>query len=116
MAQLTKEQILSADDLARKKLEIPEWGGHIWIAVMSGTARDRFETSVIGKNGVANTLNIRAKLAAATITDENGELLFNESEIIKLGRKSASALDLIYEESQKINRLTDDDVEELAKN
>jgi len=116
MAELTKEDILNADDLTRKKLNVPEWGGYVWIAVMSGTARDRFETSVIGKNGEANTLNIRAKLAAASLVDESGELLFSEKEIIKLGKKSAAALDLIYEESQKLNRLTDSDVEDLAKN
>lgn len=113
---LNKEQILNADDVKREEIQIPEWNGSVFIAVMSGTARDRFESSIIGKNGGANTSNIRAKLAAATIVDEEGVLMFSEKDITALGKKSAAALDRIYEASQKLNRLTDGDVDELAKN
>lgn len=116
MAILTKDQILKADDVKRQEVDIPEWGGSVFIAVLSGTARDRFETSIVGKNGGVNMANIRAKLAAVTVVDENGDLLFDQKDLIKLGRKSGAALDRIYEASQKLNRITDSDVEELAKN
>ena len=42
--------------------------------------------------------------------------MFSEKDITALGKKSAAALDRIYEASQKLNRLTDGDVDELAKN
>lgn len=116
MAILSKEQILNADDSANITVEVPEWGGEVIVAVMSGFARDRFESSVVGKTGGMNTQNIRAKLAAATIVDEKGELLFDEKDVVKLGKKSSAALDRVFEASQKLNRISDDDVEELSKN
>lgn len=113
---LTKDEILNASDKKSVRVSVPEWGGQVTIATMSGFARDRFEASIVGKNGGVNTINIRAKLAAATIVDENGDLLFKEEDVIKLGNKSAAALERVFAASQKLNRITSDDVEQLAKN
>ncbi len=116
MSLLTKEQILNAQDLSFELLDIPEWGGQVKVQVMSGFARDRFESSVMGKGGGVNLSNIRAKLAAATIVDDKGDTMFNEEDIVKLGKKSAAALDRVMTVAQKINRISDKDVEQLAKN
>ncbi len=117
MALLTKDQILGKKDLKTTELDVPEWGGGtVRISTMSGRARDRFEKSILSKNGELNHDNIRAKLLIACLVDENGELLFTEKDIIKLGNKSGAALERIFAKAQKQNRLSDDDVEELAKN
>lgn len=116
MTLLKKEQILAAKDSRYRDIEVPEWGGTVRIQSMSGFARDRFEASIIGNNGGTNTTNIRAKLAAATIIDENGELLFTEADIAKLGKKSCAALDRIFEAAQELNKFSDKDIEDLAKN
>ncbi len=113
---LTKQDILNADDTKTTVVDVQEWGGQVIIGVMSGFARDRFEASIIGKNGGTNAGNIRAKLAASTLQDEEGNLLFTEKDITALGKKSAAALDRIFEAAQKLNRIGDEDVEELAKN
>lgn len=116
MTILTKAEILKQDDVKTKKIKVPEWGGEVIISTMSGFARDRFETSVIGKNGGMNTTNIRAKLVAACLVDEKNNLLFTEDDIVKLGKKSCTALDRIFDEAQKLNNIGDKEVEELAKN
>lgn len=116
MAILTRDEILSHSDLKIELIEVPEWGGQVRVATMSGFARDRFEASITGKNGGVNTQNIRAKLAAATIVDESGIPLFDENDIVKLGKKSCAALDRIFAVAQKLNLITDKDVEGLAKN
>tara|TARA_A100000171_G_C2140369_1_gene154927 strand:- start:1042 stop:1392 length:351 start_codon:yes stop_codon:yes gene_type:complete len=116
MALLTKEQILDADDRKTDIVEVPEWGGEVCIATMSGFARDRFEASIVGKSGGMNMQNIRAKLVAATVVDEEGALLFSEAEVNKLGQKSCAALDRVFSASQKLNAIADNDIEELAKN
>jgi len=115
MAILDKNDILKAKDVETKTIEIPEWGGEVIISTMSGFARDRFEASVIGKNGGMNTANIRAKLVAACLVDEKGSLLFTEEDVHKLGKKSCAALDKIFEEAQKLNRLGEKEIEQLAK-
>lgn len=116
MALLTKAQIFAQDDLTSVILDIPSWGGEVRVGTMSGFARDRFEAGILGKNGGLNTQNIRAKLAAATIIDEDGKLVFDEADIIKLGNKSCAALDLVFEAALKLNKLSNKDVEGLAKN
>ena len=116
MTLLTKDQILKQDDLKSEIVAVPEWGGDVRVCTMSGFARDRFEAGITGKNGGMNMQNIRAKLAAATITDEEGKLLFDEGDIIKLGNKSCAALDRVFAAAQRLNLITNDDVEVLAKN
>lgn len=113
---LTKEQILNAEDTKSVIVHVPEWGGDVIVGTMTAQARDAFETSVTGKNGGTNMTNIRAKLAAATIVDENGDLLFQEKDVAKLGKKSAAALERIFSASQKLNLISEDDVDQLAKN
>jgi len=113
---LTKEQILKQDDRKSEIVNVPEWGGEVRVCTMSGFARDRFEAGITGKNGGSNMANIRAKLAAATIVDEAGNLLFDEADIVKLGNKSCAALDRVFAASQRLNLISNSDVDELAKN
>lgn len=113
---LKKEDILSKDDSTFKDVNVPEWGGTVRIATMSGFARDRFEASVLGKNGGVNHVNIRAKLVASCLVDEKGVLLFNEKDIVALGKKSAKALDMIFAKAQSLNGIGDTEIDELAKN
>lgn len=116
MTLLTKEQILQQDDLKSEIVNVPEWGGEVRVCTMSGFARDRFESSITSKTGVMDMKNVRAKLAAATIVDENGNLLFDENDITKLGNKSCAALDRVFAAAQRLNLITNADVENLAKN
>lgn len=124
MALLNKEQILSAKDQETIVLDIPEWNdqvaegevAQVMIARMSGDAKDRWESSCVGKNGGPNFANLRAKLVAAVLVDEKGNLMFDEKDVIKLGKKSAKALDRIIEAAEKLNKVSNKDYEELAKN
>ena len=115
MVLLNKEQILAADDSKTSVISVPEWGGDVKITTMSGFARDRFEASCMGKSG-ANLQNIRARLVAACIVDESNNLLFDEKDIQKLGKKSSKALDRVFDAAQKLNGVGDSDIEDLAKN
>jgi hypothetical protein len=118
MALLSKDAILSADDLPTEDVEVPEWGGSVRVKALAGKDRDAFEASMQqqrGKEYVRNMANVRAKLVAKTVVDENGERMFAENEINALGQKSAAALDRIFEVAAKLSRLSDDDIEELGK-
>lgn len=112
---LTKDQILAADDLGLKELKVPEWGGSVFIRVMTVGERDSYENEwIINKNkGVEN---FRSKFLQRVLCDENGKLIFESSEIESLASKSARVIARIWEAAMKHNALTDGDVEELAKN
>ncbi len=117
---LSKQQILDAADTKTERVHVPEWAtdgdDEVLIQTMTGYARDAFESSITGKNGGVNTTNIRAKLVAACLVDDDGELMFAEKDVAKLGKKSAAALERVFAAAQKLNRISDGDVEELAKN
>lgn len=115
-----KDQILSADDSIKEPVDIPEWGSlKLFVRVLSGEERDDFEASMVqqrGKNTVQNLRNVRAKLAVRCLCDETGARIFEDADATALGKKSGSALQLVFEKARKLNRLTNEDVEELAGN
>jgi hypothetical protein len=116
---LTKAQILAADDLPRKQVDVPEWGGSVFVRTMSGTERDAWEMSLVEfREGqrIEHLENVRAKLVAFTAIDESGARLFTDSDVLALGRKSAKALDRVYEAAQELNRLDRRSIEGDLKN
>jgi len=113
---LTKEQILNSDDLKKELVEFPEWGGEAFVRTLTGTERDLFESKIVGKNGGVNMENLRARLVSLTLVNEEGDRIFTDDDVKELGRKSSSALSRAFNAAQKLNKITDDDVEELVKN
>jgi hypothetical protein len=117
MAALTREQILGAKDIQTEIVKVPEWGGEVLIGAMSGTARDTWEQSLIGaKRGEVRMENMRARLLVACAVDEKGERLFKEDDALALGRKSSVALDRCIRIIQRLNGLTDTDLEAAKGN
>jgi hypothetical protein len=115
MAILSREAILKSVDLKTEVVQVPEWGGEIIISTMTGSARDSWEQSLI-KGKETNMDNIRARLVAATAVDESGNRLFNDKDVDSLGKKSAAALDRCVKVAQRLNRLTETELQEATKN
>jgi hypothetical protein len=113
---LTRDQILAANDLPREEVEVPEWGGTIMVGAMTGTDRDAFEESILLEDGKANLQNMRARLAACCIVDQEGRRLFSLHDIEALGKKSAKALERVTKVAQRLNRLGDTQLEEIKGN
>jgi hypothetical protein len=122
MTRLTREAILKADDLPTEVVTVSEWGGEVLVRGLNGTQRDEFEASTITMRGpmgkqqaVPDTANIRAKLVARCIIDEDGEPMFTQSDVHALGQKSSAALDRIFEVASRLSGISKDDLEELGK-
>lgn len=117
---LSKDQILEADDLKTETVAVPEWAGSVLVRSMSGTERDAFEASMITvlPDGTRkpNMVNMRAKLVALTVVDEAGNLVFDVSDVDRLARKSAAALERVFAAAQRINGIGVDAQEDIAKN
>jgi len=110
-----REQILAKSDLITQEVEIPEWGLTLTVKTLTGTERDEYEASLI-KGRKADLTNMRAKLCARCIVDQNGKRIFADSDIKALGGKSALALDKVFEVAQELNGIGTKELEELAKN
>jgi hypothetical protein len=116
---LSRDDILKADDLPREVVACPEWGGDVLVQALSGTQRDEFEASMAvmrGKTVVPDTENIRAKLVARSLVDEDGGQLFTQHDVHALGLKSAAALDRVFAVASRLSGLSDEDIDDLAGN
>lgn len=109
MTLLSKAEILAAADLKTEDVTVEEWGGTVRIKGLSGTGRDAFEESLFtgsGANRKQDLRNIRARLVAATLVDENGARLFSDQEVAELGAKSAAALGRCFDAAQRLNGMS----------
>ena len=118
-AYLSRDAILAVDDVQFEDVEVPEWGGKVRVKSLTGKERDALESSMIigkGKNANVNLNNLRAKLVARSVVDEDGKRIFTDDDISALGAKSAAALTRVYEVAQRLSGITQEDVDELTKN
>lgn len=112
---LTREQILAADDRHYEVVEVPEWGGSVRVATMTGAQRDAFEASLLS-GGAPDLTNARAKLVAYCCVDDSGNPLFTAADVEALGRKSAAALNRVAEVARRLNLLGEEGVEAAKGN
>jgi hypothetical protein len=111
-----RELILSKTALRTKEVPCPEWGVTVRIREMTGRERDEWEQSLTAGRGKVNIQNIRARLVAATAIDENGARVFTSADAEALGELSAAALTRCAGVAQKLNGLTEADMEEAKGN
>ena len=116
LAKLSRATILQAVDLPTEVVFVPEWGGEVTVRALSGLERDTYEMEIYRLKGTKidwKRENMRARLVAATVVDDAGELMFSTADIAALGNKSAAALERIFVVAQRLSGLSKEDVEEL---
>lgn len=118
MAILTKDQILAAQDLETETVEVPQWGGSVMVRSLTARERGQLISSIVDQRAGGRTLKlteIQVRTCAMAIVDAQGSRMFEEADIAKLSRKSASALQVVFEVAQRLSGLSDDQVEELTE-
>jgi hypothetical protein len=118
---LGRDEILGAPDLKRERVEVPEWGGAVFIREMTADERDRWEASTLDENGrelpPAERLGkFRSTLGSMCICDANGVRIMSDDDVDELGRKSTVALGRCFEVIKRLNAIFEDDIEQLVKN
>jgi hypothetical protein len=116
MPVLDRATILQARDATMESVDVPEWCGSVNVRVMDGRERDQFEGWYLKASETKAYTGFRARLAAATICDEHGTLLFTPEDLPVLELKSSAALQRVYEVAMRINKMTQQDQEDLEKN
>jgi hypothetical protein len=122
--ELSADQILNAPDIEIDPVDVPEWGGRVYVRSMTSLQREKYLDSmrkVIGEGAKATMQTVlqfgSAKLLALTLCDLNGKLLFNPTDVAtieKLAKKSAKASERCVAKAAKMNGL--DDTGEKEKN
>lgn len=124
MVLLDRKGLLRKEELEKIKVELGN-DEFVYVRQMTGQGRDKFEQSIVklteSPGGVVSyerTMDdFRAKLAVNTVCDEEGNLILDADDFLKLSQHmSAKKLELIINVAQKLNAITEKDKEDLVKN
>lgn len=121
MGMLTREALLTKQELNREKVELNE-EGYVYVTELTGKERDHFERSIlkrVTRNGRTQTIenleNVKGKLLALTICDENGNKLFQLNDAANiLEAMGTSTVEKLVLVAQRINGMQP--LEEAEKN
>lgn len=121
---LDKVAFLANNKIQVIRVDVPELGGSVLVKELTAGERDAFETSLIVKTRnekgkevkEMSTADIRAKLCQRTMVGADHKPMFSDEEVTQLSAMSAAAMNRVYEASSKLSGLSDEDIEELAKN
>lgn len=120
MPILSRDDILSANDITIERLPVPEWGGEVFVKTISASERGLIEARTVemGRDGQPKNIkleNLTTLIAFLSLCDETGKRLFTDiKDVEKLGKKSASALDRVAEKAQQLARMSPADLEALT--
>lgn len=109
---LNRESILKATDLKTIDIDVPEWGGSIRIRTMTGAARQEYYRVTAGKDGTPK--NVMEALIVACAVDDAGVPIFSVGDIAELSKKSAIALNKVFEAAAELNGLTQKSVDAIV--
>ena len=119
VSYLSRDGILAAKDMETEDVDVPAWGGRVRVRGMTGSERDAFEAALLNNKGQADKrylLNFRAKLVVLCVVDEEGNRLFADADVGLLGKKSASAIELVFDVARRLSGMSQADVEEMEAN
>lgn len=115
MPALTRDQILQSNDADMLRLSVPEWGGDVFIRVMTVGERDAYENEWQRKRETGVD-DFRTKFLVRCLVDEKGNRLFDNGDVERLAQKSARVMNRVWVAAMEHNNLSDKSIEELAKN
>lgn len=113
MEDVTRDGILAAQDLPLEAVEVPEWGGIVYMRVLTGKQRDEIEQLSTDRKA-AKRLEVKemvVNMVAMSLCNKDGKLLFGGGgDVQKLNEKSAAVLIRLFKVVQKISKIDDDDI------
>ena len=117
--RLSKDDILKAAENTPEEVSVPEWGGTVLVRGMTGKERDAFEVSLMqpGRGGrrEVNAVNVRAKVVARCVVDDDGNRMFTDAEAADLGDLPAAGLERLYAVAARLSGMSDGEQEELTR-
>ena len=106
---LNREAILAADDYHREYVDMPEWGGGVYIQAIS--AKTGLEIAARETSDTDRTRTFIETLLVSSVVDEGGHPLFTNEDIPALMEKSRGAIDRLSNAIMKLNKIGSEDAE-----
>ncbi|HQO33128.1 MAG TPA: hypothetical protein PLG59_00590 [bacterium] len=114
MPTTIKEQILSANDLIRVPEFVPEWDCLVYVRELDGAGRSRCMD--LFRDEQQRDPDMMAKVLCRTLCDEEGGLLFAESDAPALSKKNGLVIERLFLKSLEVNKIGSKAEEEEIKN
>ena len=100
-------------------VEVPEWGGSVWVRMLSGLELETLETRIdaqlkAGDAGQARALY--ALIVGTCLVDQNGQRLFDTEDSKQLASLAGPALKRIAQAASRLNGILESDVDSAKKN
>jgi hypothetical protein len=109
------DEILATDDTETEDVYVPQWDTLVTIRSLTGTERDRYEASLVSyrKDALGRPVvdkmelgNIRARLISLVALDGKGRQMWSPQQVLPLGQKNGSALDVLFTKAQALSNIT----------
>lgn len=123
---LTKDQILSLDDIEIKEIEVPQWGETVFIRQLTRGQQDAYHRRLYGNkslnlkqqgrkqelDGALDIFGHDSWLFVQGVCDEGGNRLFTNADANKLDDRNGEAIGFVAAEIIKFSGM-DADVDQL---
>jgi len=113
-----RDNILSATDLAREQVDTPEWEPAgvpaVFVRALTAAERDQYEQGLVERTPDGNVRtrtkikNLRASFVARIVVDEEGNRVFEDSDIDALGEKNANVIDRLWDKGRELSGMGTD--------
>jgi hypothetical protein len=114
-----RDKIIGAADCKREAVTVPEWDCTVYVRNLTAQELDGWQCETYAMNGsdvVVNRRNIRCRLLVRCLVDDTGQRVFADEDADVLGAKSTKVVERLYKVAERLNAVTAQDVEALAKN
>lgn len=107
------EQRIRSAKMKLEELDVPEWGGTIYVRRLSSGERDVFFAAIDSAKNEDSKTGVERLIVSLALCDENGKAIFSSPDELK--DLDAIAIDNVSLVAMRINAFTKEAKEDLAK-
>lgn len=121
---LSRDAILKAQDLRRELMDVPEWGGELYVRGFTALEKEEVEMRSMQMVDIATgqikdarqMAGLKAWIVARCTVDSDGTRIFTDADMDGLQGKNAEVISRLADVAGRLSKLSVDDVEEAEKN
>lgn len=121
---LNREMILKAQDLGRELVNVPEWGGEVYVRGFTAWEKEEVEMRSLAMVDVATgqikdasqMAGLRVWIVARCVVDSDGNRIFTDADMEALQEKNEDAIRRLAEMPAEMSKIKNKTVEEAEKN
>ena len=112
---LSRTSIFASSANAIRRVDTPELGGSVYVRSIRASEFNTMRAMLM-RNGQVKEDEVMARLVTLAACDDKGKRIFTDADWQKVNNIPLASVLRIFRAAMKLNNLTDDDVEEIAKN